>query len=30
MKIFNNNEVLPKGLAIALGAFDGVHMGHRK
>lgn len=30
MKILNNNEVLPKGVAVALGAFDGIHMGHRK
>ncbi len=30
MKILKNNEVLPRGLAIALGAFDGVHMGHRR
>lgn len=30
MKILKNNEVLPNELAIALGAFDGVHMGHRK
>lgn len=30
MKILRNNGMLPKGLAIALGAFDGVHMGHRK
>lgn len=30
MKILKNNEVLPEGLAVALGAFDGVHIGHRK
>ncbi len=30
MKILRSNEVLPKGLAVALGAFDGIHMGHRK
>jgi len=30
MKILKNNEVLPAGLSIALGAFDGVHMGHKK
>lgn len=30
MKILKNNEILPKGLAIALGAFDGVHNGHKK
>ncbi len=30
MKILRSNEVLPKGQAIALGAFDGIHMGHRK
>ena len=30
MKILKSNDVLPKGVAIALGAFDGIHMGHRK
>lgn len=30
MKILKSNDVLPRGLAIALGAFDGVHIGHRK
>ncbi len=30
MEILSNNDVLPKGLAIALGAFDGIHIGHRK
>ena len=30
MKILKSNEVLPKNLSIALGAFDGIHIGHRK
>ena len=30
MKILKSSEMLPKGMAIALGAFDGIHMGHRK
>ncbi len=30
MKILKNNDTLPKGLAIAIGAFDGIHLGHRK
>ena len=30
MEILSNNDVLPKGLAIALGAFDGIHIGHRR
>lgn len=30
MKILKNDEMLPKGFAIALGAFDGVHVGHRR
>lgn len=30
MKILNKGEALPNGLAMALGAFDGVHIGHKK
>ena len=30
MKILKSNDTLPNGVAIALGAFDGIHMGHRK
>lgn len=30
MRILRNDEILPKGMAIAFGAFDGIHIGHRK